>query len=49
MRCEPIRVSASLSAVEQIVNLVRRHAPDAAIAFNSNPATTYEAAAHWIS
>jgi hypothetical protein len=34
---------------EQIVNLVRRHAPDAAIAFNSNPATTYEAAARWIS
>lgn len=35
--------------LEQIVNLVRQHAPDAAIAFNSNPATTYEAAAQWIS
>jgi hypothetical protein len=35
--------------LEQVVNLVRRHAPDAAIAFNSNPATTYEAAARWIS
>ncbi|MEU1269459.1 hypothetical protein [Streptomyces sp. NPDC005799] len=34
--------------LEQVVNLVRRHAPDAAIAFNSAPATTYEAAARWI-
>ena len=34
--------------LEQVVNLVRRHAPDAAIAFNSSPATTYEAAARWI-
>jgi transposase len=30
------------------IHLVRRHAPDAAIAFNSTPATTYEAAARWI-
>ncbi len=35
--------------LEQVVNLIRRCAPDAAIAFNSNPATTYEAAARWIS
>ncbi|MFJ7967238.1 hypothetical protein [Streptomyces sp. NPDC096324] len=34
--------------LEQVVNLIRRHAPDAAIAFNSGPATTYEAAARWI-
>jgi hypothetical protein len=34
--------------LEQVVNLIRRHAPDAAIAFNSTPATTYEAAARWI-
>lgn len=34
--------------LEQIVNLIRRHAPDAAIAFNSSPDTTYEAAARWI-
>ena len=33
---------------EQIVDLVRRHAPDAAIAFNRTPADTYEAAARWI-
>lgn len=34
--------------LELVVNLVRRHAPDAAIAFNSTPGTTYEAAARWI-
>jgi 6,7-dimethyl-8-ribityllumazine synthase len=33
---------------EQVINLVRRHAPDAAIAFNSQPDTTFEAAARWI-
>jgi len=37
-----------LELFEQVINLVRRHAPDAAIAFNSSPATTYEAAARWI-
>jgi len=35
--------------LEQVVNLGRRYAPDASMAFNSNPATTYEAAASWIS
>jgi hypothetical protein len=34
--------------LEKIVNLIRRYAPDAAIAFNSTPDTTYEAAARWI-
>ncbi|MFE0521451.1 hypothetical protein [Streptomyces sp. NPDC058954] len=34
--------------LEQVINLVRRHAPEAAIAFNTTPATTYEAAARWI-
>jgi hypothetical protein len=34
--------------LEQVINLIRRFAPDAAIAFNSSPATTYEAAARWI-
>jgi hypothetical protein len=33
---------------EEIINLVRRHAPQAAIAFNSNPSDTYDAAARWI-
>jgi hypothetical protein len=34
--------------LEQVINLIRRHAPDAAIAFNSKPDTTFEAAARWI-
>lgn len=34
--------------LERIINLIRRNAPDAAIAFNSTPDTTYEAAARWI-
>ena len=33
---------------ERVVNLVRRHAPDAAIAFNATPADTFEAAARWV-
>jgi hypothetical protein len=33
---------------EQVINLVRRHAPDAAIAFNSRPEDIYHAAARWI-
>ncbi|GAA2289016.1 hypothetical protein GCM10010149_39750 [Nonomuraea roseoviolacea subsp. roseoviolacea] len=37
-----------LELFEQVVNLVRRHAPDAAIAFNSNPTDTFDAAARWI-
>jgi hypothetical protein len=34
--------------LEQVINLIRRHAPNAAIAFNSTPETTYEAAARWL-
>jgi hypothetical protein len=34
--------------LEQVVNLVRRHADSAAIAFNSTPADTFDAAARWI-
>ncbi|WP_328643179.1 hypothetical protein [Streptomyces canus] len=34
--------------LEQVINLIRRYAPDAAIAFNRTPDTTYEAAARWI-
>ncbi|WP_328314898.1 hypothetical protein OG432_34565 [Streptomyces sp. NBC_00442] len=34
--------------LELLINLIRRHAPGAAIAFNSTPDTTYEAAARWI-
>ncbi|WP_458248441.1 hypothetical protein [Streptomyces sp. MAI_2237] len=34
--------------LEQVINMVRRYAPQAAIAFNTTPATIYEAAARWI-
>lgn len=37
-----------LELFEKIVNLVRRHAPDAAIAFNSTPADSFDAAARWL-
>ena len=42
------RAEEHLALFERIVNLVRRHAPDAAIAFNTTPSDTYEAAARWI-
>jgi hypothetical protein len=38
-----------LDLFERIVNLVRRRAPDAAIAFNSTPDDTFDAAARWLS
>ena len=37
-----------LELFERVINLVRRHAPGAAIAFSSTPADTFEAAARWI-
>jgi hypothetical protein len=42
------KVEDQLELFERVVNLVRRHAPSAAIAFNRNPADTFEAAARWI-
>lgn len=37
-----------LELFERVVNLVRQHAPDAAIAFNSTLTDTFDAAARWI-
>jgi hypothetical protein len=37
-----------LELFERVVNLVHRHAPDAAIAFNSSPDGTLDAAARWL-
>ena len=37
-----------LELFERLVNLVHRHAPDAAIAFNSTPGDTFDAAARWL-
>jgi hypothetical protein len=33
---------------ERVINLVRRHASDAAIAFNATPEETFDAAARWM-
>ena len=37
-----------LELFERIVNLVRQHAPNAAIAFNSTPSDSFDAAARWL-
>ncbi|MET8230379.1 hypothetical protein ABZS77_06850 [Micromonospora sp. NPDC005298] len=37
-----------LALFETVVNLVRRHAPGAAIAFNSSPEDTADAALRWL-
>jgi len=37
-----------LDLFERVINLVRRHAPSAAIAFNSTPLDTFVAAARWL-
>lgn len=41
-------VRNQLELFEQVLNLVRRHASHAAIAFNDTPAGTFEAAARWV-
>ena len=43
-----VRNEDRLELFEQVLNLVRRYAPDAAIAFNSTPADTFDAAARWV-
>lgn len=42
------KLEDQLKLFEQVINLIRRHAPNAAIAFNSTPADTFDAAARWI-
>jgi hypothetical protein len=37
-----------LELFERVVNLVRRHAPDAAIAFNATAAGTFDADPRWV-
>jgi hypothetical protein len=41
-------VRGDLELLERVINLVHRHAPRAAIAFNATPADTFEAAARWV-
>ena len=43
-----VRNEDQLKLFEQVLNLVRRYAPDAAIAFDSTPADTFDAAARWV-
>lgn len=44
-----IRKAAELLELfEQVVNLVRLHAPSAAIAFNTNPTDSVDAARRWL-
>jgi hypothetical protein len=43
-----VRDEDLLELFERVLNLVRRYAPDAAIAFNRTPADTFDAAARWI-
>ncbi len=42
-------VRNDLDLFERVLNRVHRHAPAAAIAFNSTPSDTYAAAARWLS
>jgi hypothetical protein len=41
-------VRGELALLERVINLVHRHAPQAAIAFNESPEATYDAAARWL-
>lgn len=41
-------VRHQLDLFERVINLVRRHAPEAAIAFNDSPSDTFEAATRWL-
>jgi hypothetical protein len=54
VQAENVRLESSLvvrhqlELFERVVNLMRWHAPDAAIAFKATPADTFEAAARWV-
>jgi hypothetical protein len=43
-----LRNEDQLELFERVINLVRRCAPDAAIAFSSGPEKTFDAAARWV-
>jgi hypothetical protein len=43
-----VRNQDQLELFEQVLNLVRRYAPAAAIAFNSTPEDMFDAAARWV-
>jgi molybdopterin biosynthesis enzyme MoaB len=39
----------AVELLERTIHLVRQHAPGAAIAFNTNPTTSFDAAMRWLS
>lgn len=41
-------ISGDTGLLERVLNLVRRHAPRAAIALSTSPGETYDAAARWL-
>ena len=41
-------IRGDLELFERVINLVHRHAPGSAIAFNNSPDDTYAAAARWL-
>lgn len=43
-----VRDASQLELFEQVLNLVRRYAPGAAIAFSAAPQETFDAAARWV-
>ena len=43
-----VRNDNQLELFEQVLNLVRQYAPDAAIALSSAPEETFDAAARWV-
>ena len=42
------RPEDQLELFERVINLVRRHAPDSAIAFNRTPEGVFDAATRWL-
>ncbi len=43
-----VRDASQLELFEQVLNLVRRYAPGAAIAFSAAPEDTFDAATRWV-
>ena len=42
------KADETVDLLERVIDLIRRHAPGAAIAFNTNPTTSVDAALRWL-
>jgi len=42
------KADESVELLERVIHLIRQHAPGAAIAFNTNPTTSADAALRWL-